>query len=114
MASANLGCSLNLETIARKAKNAEYHPKRFPGVTLRIREPRTTASVFGSGKLVCTGGKSEEFAKLACRKYARIIQSLGFNVQLMDFKVNNVVASFNLNFCVSLEDLQKAHSKFCR
>lgn len=47
---------------------------------MRIREPRTTALIFSSGKMVCTGAKSEEDSRLAARKYARIIQKLGFTV----------------------------------
>lgn len=47
---------------------------------MRIREPRTTALIFSSGKMVCTGAKSEEDSRLAARKYARIIQKLGFPV----------------------------------
>ena len=60
------------------ARNAEYNPKRFAAVIMRIREPRTTALIFNSGKLVCTGAKSEEDSRLAVRKYARIVQKLGF------------------------------------
>ena len=43
-----------------QARNAEYNPKRFAAVIMRIREPRTTALIFSSGKMVCTGAKSEE------------------------------------------------------
>ena len=44
---------------------------------MRIREPRTTALIFSSGKMVCTGAKSEDLSRLAARKYARVIQKLG-------------------------------------
>jgi len=76
----NLGCKLDLKKIALHARNAEYNPKRFAAVIMRIREPRTTALIFSSGKMVCTGAKSEEDSRLAARKYARIIQKLGFPV----------------------------------
>ncbi|KAF6773597.1 hypothetical protein AHF37_07096 [Paragonimus kellicotti] len=76
-----LGCKLNLKQIALSARNAEYNPKRFAAVIMRIREPRTTALIFSSGKMVCTGAKSEDQARLAARKYARIIQKLGFQVR---------------------------------
>ena len=46
---------------------------------MRIRAPKTTALIFASGKMVVTGAKSEDDSKLASRKYARIIQKLGFN-----------------------------------
>lgn len=77
----NLSCKLDLKKIALHARNAEYNPKRFAAVIMRIREPRTTALIFSSGKMVCTGAKSEEDSRLAARKYARIIQKLGFTVK---------------------------------
>lgn len=42
----NLGCKLDLKKIALHARNAEYNPKRFAAVIMRIREPRTTALIF--------------------------------------------------------------------
>ncbi|KAL6008158.1 hypothetical protein ACLOJK_033664 [Asimina triloba] len=56
----------------------EFQHLRFAAVIMRIREPKTTALIFASGKMVCTGAKSEQQSKLAARKYARIIQKLGF------------------------------------
>lgn len=60
------------------------HAQRFAAVIMRIREPKTTALIFASGKMVCTGAKSEDDSKLAARKYCRIIQKLGFGAE---FKV---------------------------
>lgn len=78
----NLGCKLDLKKIALHARNAEYNPKRFAAVIMRIRDPRTTALIFSSGKMVCTGAKSEDQSRLAARKYARIVQKLGFEVSI--------------------------------
>ncbi|CAM0956969.1 unnamed protein product [Alopecurus aequalis] len=64
----NLDCRLDLKQIALQARNAEYNPKRFAAVIMRIRDPKTTALIFASGKMVCTGAKSEEHSKLAARK----------------------------------------------
>lgn len=89
----NLNCKLDLKKIALHARNAEYNPKRFAAVIMRIREPRTTALIFSSGKMVCTGAKSEDDSRLAARKYARIIQKLGFNAKFLDFKVSEFVQS---------------------
>lgn len=85
----NLGVQLDLKQIALRARNAEYNPKRFAAVIMRIREPRTTALIFSSGKMVCTGAKSEETSRLAARKYARIVQKLGFNAKFTEFKVQS-------------------------
>jgi TATA-box binding protein (TBP) (component of TFIID and TFIIIB) len=67
--------------------------QRFAAVIMRIREPKTTALVFASGKVVVTGAKSEDDSRLASRKYARIIQKLGFEAKFQDFKIQNIVGS---------------------
>ena len=42
--------------------------------------------------MVCTGAKSEEDSRLAARKYARIVQKLGFPTKFKDFKIQNMVS----------------------
>jgi len=109
----NLGCKLDLKQIALHARNAEYNPKRFAAVIMRIREPRTTALIFSSGKMVCTGAKSEEQSRLAARKYARVIQKLGFPAKFVDFKIQNIVGSCDVKFPIRLEGLVLAQNQFC-
>lgn len=108
----NLGCKLDLKKIALHARNAEYNPKRFAAVIMRIREPRTTALIFSSGKMVCTGAKSEDDSKLASRKYARIVQKLGFAAKFTEFKIQNMVGSCDVKFPIRLEGLVLTHSQF--
>ena len=111
----NLCVPLDLRKIALNARNAEYNPKRFAAVIMRIREPKTTALIFSSGKMVCTGAKSEDASKLACRKYGKNIQQIGFEVRFKEFKVQNIVASCGVGFPIRLENLSnsKSHSHFC-
>lgn len=82
---------------------------------MRIRDPKTTALIFSSGKMVCTGAKSEEESKRAARKYAKNIRQIGFDVKFKDFKVQNIVGSCGVGFAVRLENLSnsKSHSTFC-
>jgi transcription initiation factor TFIID TATA-box-binding protein len=87
VSTANLGNKLELSTIALNCINAEYNPKRFAAVIMRIREPKTTALIFSSGKMVCTGAKSEELSRDAAKKYAKAIKKVGFNVEMKDFKI---------------------------
>ncbi|EDW09619.1 TATA-box-binding protein [Drosophila mojavensis] len=108
----NLCCKLDLKRIALHARNAEYNPKRFAAVIMRIREPRTTALIFSSGKMVCTGAKSEDDSRLAARKYARIIQKLGFPAKFLDFKIQNMVGSCDVKFPIRLEGLVLTHCNF--
>lgn len=79
---------------------------------MRIREPKTTALIFASGKMVVTGAKSEDDSKLASRKYARIIQKLGFNAKFTDFKIQNIVGSCDIKFPIRLEGLAAKHHPF--
>ncbi|XP_042242472.1 TATA-box-binding protein-like [Homarus americanus] len=108
----NLNCKLDLKKIALHARNAEYNPKRFAAVIMRIREPRTTALIFSSGKMVCTGAKSEDDSRLAARKYARIVQKLGFPAKFLEFKIQNMVGSCDVKFPIRLEGLVLTHSQF--
>lgn len=112
VATVNLECKLDLKTIALHARNAEYNPKRFAAVIMRIREPKTTALVFASGKVVVTGAKSEDDSRLAARKYARIIQKLGFETKFTDFKIQNIVGSCDVKFPIRLEGLAFSHGHF--
>lgn len=54
---------------------------------------------------------SEEQSWLAARKFARIVQKLGFPVGFFNFKIHNVVATWK-TFPISLERL--AHYQPCR
>lgn len=112
VATVNLECRLDLKTIALHARNAEYNPKRFAAVVMRIREPKTTALIFASGRMVITGAKSEEFCRLAARKFARIIQKLGFPAKFSEFKIQNIVGRCDVKFPVRLEGLAFSHGHF--
>lgn len=109
----NFDCKLDLRKIALHAKNAEYNPKRFAAVIMRIREPKTTALIFSSGKMVCTGAKSEADSETAARKYAKTVKKLGFDVKFKEFTIQNIVGSASVNFAINLEVLQNQHGKFC-
>ena len=109
----NLKCELDLRDIALKARNAEYNPKRFAAVIMRIREPKTTALIFKSGKMVCTGAKSEEESRKAARLFAKTIQKIGYeNVKFSDFTIQNIVGSCDLKFPIQIDTLYIDHAKF--
>lgn len=112
VSTADLQCALDLRKIALQAKNAEYNPKRFAAVIMRIREPKTTALIFASGKMVCTGARSEQDSKKAARQYAKMIQKLGFPVRFTSFTIQNIVGSCDVNFKISLEGLN-LNNTFC-
>jgi transcription initiation factor TFIID TATA-box-binding protein len=73
VASANLEATLNLEAVALELENTEYEPEQFPGLVYRLKDPKVVLLLFGSGKVVCTGAKTKDDAKLGVeRAYDRL------------------------------------------
>ena len=70
VASADLKTDLNLNAVALGLENIEYEPEQFPGLVYRIKQPKVVVLIFGSGKLVITGGKSPD----ECEEGARIVR----------------------------------------
>ena len=113
VATLNVQCALDLKDIVTKSRNAEYNPKRFAAVIMRIREPQSTALMFASGKVVITGASTEDNAYTCALKYVRILQKLEFAAMFEDFKVVNVVGCCDCGFPVRLESLAHFKSEFC-
>ena len=47
--------ALNLPALAAAIPGADYNPRTFPGMIVRMSAPKAAALVFNSGKLVLTG-----------------------------------------------------------
>ncbi|KDQ49449.1 hypothetical protein JAAARDRAFT_63735 [Jaapia argillacea MUCL 33604] len=103
IAMVNLNCHLDLKTITLHC---------FTTVIMCICDLKTTAFIFASGKMVVTGAKSEDNLRLALRKYARIIQKLGFDAKFSEFKIQNIVGSCNVKFSICLEGIPYSHRQF--
>lgn len=111
-ATANLGVKLDLKQIALRCRNTEFNPKRFAAVIMRLLEPKATGLIFASGKLVVTGLRSSHNAALVAKKFAYIIEKVGFKPQFLDFKVQNIVGTVDVGFPIRLEGLAYKHSQF--
>jgi transcription initiation factor TFIID TATA-box-binding protein len=77
VASAKLNGNLNLDTIAFNLENSEYEPEQFPGLVYRMDNPKVAFLLFGSGKIVCTGGRSVKDVNLAVNKVSKKLKSIG-------------------------------------
>ncbi|HVP25606.1 MAG TPA: TATA-box-binding protein, partial [Methanomicrobiales archaeon] len=77
--SADLGSPINLNKIAVgfNLEMIEYEPEQFPGLVYRLDEPKVVVLLFGSGKLIITGGKKPEDAKKAVQKILSDLTNLG-------------------------------------
>jgi len=54
---------LNLEKIASTLPNTEYNPEQFPGLVIRLKTPKSSALLFTTGRVVCTGAKTMKEVK---------------------------------------------------
>jgi transcription initiation factor TFIID TATA-box-binding protein len=104
VASATLDQKIDLLEIMKVFRNVEYRPKKFPGLVFRLKRPKTATLIFGSGKMVCTGSKSERMAKLAVNKVVRELKNNGIIIfGKPKIEIQNIVASANLHGKIDLE-----------
>ncbi|MCK4588947.1 MAG: TATA-box-binding protein [Nanoarchaeota archaeon] len=97
---------LNLETIASKLSNTEYNPEQFPGLVIRIKDPKTSALLFSSGKVVCTGARSIVYAEKSVQKIINFLKKIDIEITVKPkLKVQNFVGSGELNFNLNLNVL---------
>jgi len=81
---------LDLKSLANKLIYIDYNPHKFAAATMRLNYPRTTALLFSSGNVVCTGGKNTFISRLAARKYVCLLQKSGLRVSMKNFKIQNI------------------------
>lgn len=113
VATVSLGCSIDPEKISQTVSNAEYNPRRFAAVIMKLREPRTTALVFKTGKMIVTGAKDVQESQNASHLYVKIIQRCGFPAKVSDHKISNISATVDFGFPIRLEGLMYAHHSNC-
>ena len=78
-------------------------------VTMKLRRPYTTASMRSSGKITCTGANTEADARVAARRYARLLQKLGFNAKFRKFRIVNVLGTCTLPFAIKITQFSQQH-----
>jgi transcription initiation factor TFIID TATA-box-binding protein len=104
VASATLDQKINLLDIMKVFRNVEYRPKQFPGLVFRLKKPKTATLIFGSGKMVCTGAKSEKQARSAVIKVVKELKTNGIVILgKPKIVIQNMVASANLHGKIDLE-----------
>ncbi len=105
VASATINQRIDLNAITRNFTDVEYHPDQFPGLVFRLKMPKTATLIFSSGKMVCTGAKSEEQAIKAVKTVVQRLRKGGINIQNEpEIEIQNIVASASLGGRVHLEE----------
>ena len=93
---------IDLTKIARKFEDAEYNPERFPGLVMRITDPKATFLIFSTGKMVITGLRRADEASAGVKKIIKSIKSAGINVSNPEITIQNIVASGDLHTFIDL------------
>jgi transcription initiation factor TFIID TATA-box-binding protein len=101
---ATLNQRIDLNAVVKGNPGVVYRPEQFPGLVFRLKRPKTATLIFNSGKMVCTGAKSEKESRRAVMKVVKELKKSGIIiVGKPEFRIVNMVASASLGGRVDLE-----------
>ena len=104
VATATLNQRVDLNAVVKSYPGVEYRPDLFPGLVFRLKRPKTATLIFSTGKMVCTGAKSEKESRRAIMKVVKELKKSGIIIiSKPDLKVVNIVASASLGGQIDLE-----------
>ena len=110
--SSSLEHDIPLEKMATTLNNTEYNPEQFPGLVLRIKEPKTSALIFSSGKIVVTGARSIKKVREAINKIKDALKKIKIKITIEPkINIQNMVASGDIGMSLNLNKLaMKLHN----
>jgi transcription initiation factor TFIID TATA-box-binding protein len=104
--SSDLKHDVPLEKMAATLSNTEYNPEQFPGLVLRIKEPKTSALIFSSGKIVCTGARNMQQVDEAIQKIIKSLEKINVKITIKpEVTIQNMVASGGIGMDLNLNKL---------
>ena len=104
VSSASIGKDIVLTEISKALEGVTFNREQFPGLVFKLKDPKTAALIFSSGKLVCTGAKSIDDSKLAIKKTVDKMRTIDTDIpEEFEIKIQNIVASANLQSTLNLE-----------
>lgn len=104
--STSLEHDIPLEKMTATLSNTEYNPEQFPGLVLRIKDPKTSALIFSSGKVVCTGARSMDKVHESIQKIIKSLEKIGIYIKIKPvINIQNIVASGSVGMDLNLNSL---------
>ncbi|MCK4589229.1 MAG: TATA-box-binding protein [Nanoarchaeota archaeon] len=104
--SSSLEQDIPLEKMAATLSNTEYNPEQFPGLVIRIKEPKTSALIFSSGKIVCTGARSLEDVERSIEKIIKSLKKINIDIKIKPkITIQNIVAAGSIGMDLNLNSL---------
>ena len=104
--STSLEHDIPLEKMAATFSNTEYNPEQFPGLVIRIKDPKTSALIFSSGKVVCTGARSIDKVQDSIDQIIKVLEKINIKIKIKpEIKIQNIVASGSIGMDLNLNKL---------
>ena len=104
--STSLEHDIPLEKMAATLSNTEYNPEQFPGLVIRIKDPKTSALIFSSGKVVCTGARSMDKVHESIKKIIKSLEKIKVKITVKPVvNIQNIVASGSIGMDLNLNVL---------
>ncbi len=95
--SGSIADSVDLELLSRTVQNCKFNKERFPGVVYDMHDPKATALVFSSGRVVLTGFLRHDAIPVAVNKLIKTFTDAGIAcIETPDIRVKNIVCTYNL------------------
>ena len=109
---ATLSHKLDLKAVGNAFPSVVYRREQFPGAVFRLKKPRTATLLFGTGKMVCAGAKSEKEAKKTVKKVIKELKQGGILMRgKPDIAVCNIVATANLGGTIDLVEFCESETR---
>ena len=84
----DIGRKINLKEISKISANIEYNPQKFPGLVLKIEDPRATILIFSTGKIVITNFSKDVESGQEVDKIIEEIRKIGIELDMKKINQN--------------------------
>jgi len=99
------GEKVDLNHIARKFAECEYNPERFPGLVMRVGDPKATVLIFSTGKMVVTGMREAAEAEAVVDNVIKKMKQAKVDIKSEPvITIQNIVASGDLHTSIDLNE----------
>nr|MDO8115910.1 TATA-box-binding protein [Candidatus Sigynarchaeota archaeon] len=96
---------IDLNQIARKYTDCEYNPERFPGLVMRVENPKATILIFSTGKMVVTGLRQASEAETVVDNVITKMKKAKVKIKNEpEITIQNIVASGDLHTSIDLNE----------
>ncbi len=93
---------VDLTFIAGEYPDVEYNPERFPGLVMRVTNPKATSLIFSTGKMVVTGMKSPAEAPSVVKQLLDRLKKIKIAIINPVITIQNFVVSGDIKCEINL------------